>query len=497
MPLKILISEQIRAADLYTIEHEPVLSINLMERAAQACTNWIAENYPVDVPFYFFCGTGNNGGDGLAIARQLSERGFKSIRLYILGEPESGSHDFKINLELLHENDLVPISVKHTTEFSKLSSRAIIIDALLGTGLNRPTEGLHREVIGWINNSGKEVIAIDIPSGMFGEDNHSNDHVGIVNATHTLTFQQPKLSFLLPDCGEKAGKWHVMNIGLSDEFINNASSPYYLTTQEDIDRLAPQRKKFSHKGTYGHSLIIAGSKGMMGAAVLSTRAALRSGTGLVSVMTPNCGYSIIQSTAPEAMCLPSRSENSVSGEIDFSTYRATGIGPGLGKSAEAYTTLKNVLQNFNGPKVIDADALNLISENTDLLKWIDGYTVLTPHPGEFDRLFGKSSSGYERLLKLRTAAQEYGCFILLKGAYSAVATPDGKVYFNPTGNPGMAKGGSGDVLTGYLTGLISSISSIRTACILAAWNHGRAGDLVAADLGMENMTSLDIIKQLG
>jgi len=492
MAIKVLSTDQIREADKFTIRHEPISSTDLMERAAEACAIWISDKVRKDLPLVFFCGTGNNGGDGLAIARLLSIHGFSTIDIRIAGDPETGSNDFQINLERLREVNITATCITEPEDLHGIPSHAVLIDALLGNGLNRPVDGLYLKIVHFINTLSNEVISIDIPSGMFGEDNSSNSIDGIVLATHTLTFQQPKLAFLLSDAGERSGSWHILDIGLSKAFIDTAPSTFYLSTKEDIEQLEPERKKFSHKGTYGHALLVAGSKGMVGAAVLATRAALRSGVGLVTTMAPRCGYSILQSTAPEAICMDCGSENTVSGKTDWSRFDAIGIGPGIGKDPLALETLSKLLEEYSGFKVIDADALNLIAENKALLKLVDRKTILTPHPGEFDRLFGKCTSAFKRLLLLQIKAKEHDCYILLKGAHTAISMPNGNIYFNNTGNPGMAKGGSGDVLTGFLTGKLAALKDPRAASLIAAWRHGDAGEIIAKDLGQELMTALDL-----
>jgi NAD(P)H-hydrate epimerase len=447
-----------------------------MERAAFACFQWIEQNMDLKQHFIIFCGTGNNGGDGLVLAKLLSKNNC-SISVYVLGDSDNGSDDFKIHLEKLKNFTLVPIHhIQISEQIPELNDDCIVIDALFGSGLNRPIEGLAKHVVKRINQSDYPVISIDLPSGLFCEDYSQNHTESIVQATYTLTFERPKLSFLLADFGEKAGEWKVIPIGLNEAFLDGLYTPYYLLTKSYVRSLLKKRKKFSHKGTYGHALLVSGSKGKMGAAVLATKAALHSGVGLVTTFVPQCGYNIIQTNCPEAICLTSSEYDYLVGETDLSNYQSIGLGPGIGTQLGTAELVLKILHRATCPLVIDADALNILAENPEWLKLIPKNSILTPHPKEFDRLFGSSNSAYDRLQKQLDKSKTHAIYILLKGAYSSLSTPSGEVYFNSTGNPGMAKGGSGDVLTGMIASILAGSHSPKEAALLAMYLHGLAGD---------------------
>ena len=474
--ISVLSASQLREADQFTITNEPISSSKLMERATFACFQWIEQNMDLKQHFVIFCGTGNNGGDGLVLSKLLSKNNC-SVSVYVVGNSDNGSDDFKFHLEKLKNFTLVPIHhIQSSDQIPELKDDCIIIDALFGSGLNRPIEGLAKHIIERINTSDFPVISIDLPSGLFCEDNSQNHSDSIFQATYTLTFERPKLSFLLADFGEKVGEWKVIPIGLNEAFLDGLHTPYYLLTKSYVRSLLKKRKKFSHKGTYGHALLVSGSKGKMGAAVLVTKAALHSGAGLVTTFVPQCGYDIIQTSCPEAMCLTSSEYDYLVGEIDLTHYQSIGIGPGIGTQPGTSELVLNIIQQAACPLVIDADALNILSQNPDWLKLLPKNSILTPHPKEFDRLFGSSISAYDRLQKQLEHSKANSIFILVKGAHSSLSTPSGEVYFNSTGNPGMAKGGSGDVLTGMITSILASSHSPKEVVILAMYLHGLAGD---------------------
>jgi ADP-dependent NAD(P)H-hydrate dehydratase / NAD(P)H-hydrate epimerase len=492
--MKILSSQELRKADQFTIESEPIASIDLMERAAAACFNWLSTKLDLSKrKLHIYCGTGNNGGDGLALARMLFRFG-ATVHVYCIGDPELGSSDFKTNLQRWKDLSNQFIQLTKATDLPIHQPNELIIDALFGTGLTRPTAGLPLQTIEHINSSKNDVISIDLPSGMFSEDNSMNNSSGIINAKHTLTFQSPKLAFLLADCGEKCGDWHVLDIGLDREFIQQCMSPFYLLEKTEIEPLLKERKRFSHKGTYGHSLLIAGSKGKMGAAVLSTAAALKAGSGLVSAFIPECGYTILQSSVPEAMCFTSQSEDHISGYQDWDQFTSIAIGPGIGTHSDTKKTVIHLLKNSKKPLTLDADALNIIAAQPDLMNFIPKNSILTPHPKEFDRLFGVSNSAYDRLLKQREMAIKYHVILVLKGSFTSVANTNGEIFFNPTGNPSMATGGSGDVLTGIIAGLLAQSNSPENAAKLGVYFHGQAGDSALKSILQQSITARDIVK---
>jgi NAD(P)H-hydrate epimerase len=495
--MKILNAEQIRKADAYTIEHEPIASIDLMERAATKCFDWIAEKIDKTRKIKVICGLGNNGGDGLVIARLLLKSGY-DVDVFILRHSEKSSDDFRINeerLAKLKKKNILEITT--ITDLPAFESDDVIIDAIFGSGLTKPVEGFLTDVIEKINQAKSFVISIDLPSGLFSEDNTSNNLKAIVNADVTLTFQVPKLAFLLPQNYLFTGEWYVIDIGLDKAFIDSIDSPYYFVEADDARQMLKQRGKFTHKGTYGNALLISGSYGKMGAAVLGSMAALRSGAGLVTAHIPKIGYQIIQTAVPEAMVSLDESDDFISSLPDISAYNAIAVGPGIDKKEKTQKVIKQIIQNSSVELIIDADALNILSENKTWLSFLPMGSILTPHPKEFERLAGKPLNDNDRLQMQRDFSVKFGAYIIYKGAYTTISTPDGRLFFNSTGNPGMATGGSGDVLTGILLGIKAcGYTSLETA-ILGTYLHGLAGDIARDNNSEESLVSGDIVEYLG
>lgn len=491
--MKILSAEQIREADAYTIKHEPISSTDLMERAATACYHWLAHHYATDTHFTVFCGIGNNGGDGLVIARLLAQNGY-DVKTIVVDFSNKHAQDFTLNEERLLSSGQDINYVKQNDELPELLPHTIVVDAIFGTGLNKAIQGFPADVVNYINAQHLEVVAVDMPSGCFADDISTDE--AIVKATHTLSFQWPKLSFLFPETAAFVGQWHILDIGLHEDFIQSCFSPFYYLDKHTVQGLLTIRDKFSHKGTYGHALIIAGSKGKMGAAALSTKACLRSGAGLVSVFVPECGYTIMQTSVPEAMVFTDK-DNSIISDIYLNSDDFTlGLGPGLGTDELTASTLLDVVRKASKPMVLDADALNILAKYPDALNHLPENSILTPHPKEFERLAGKSENSLEQLENQRIFSEKYRCIIVLKGAHTAIALPDGTVYFNATGNPGMATGGSGDVLTGIITGLLAQHYTPEHAAIAGVYLHGLAGDIAKEDLGENALIASDIIAYL-
>lgn len=495
--MKILKSSQIREVDSYTIKNEPIKSIDLMERAAGTISEWISNNIDNNHVIKIFCGPGNNGGDGLSIARQLYQMNYK-VEVYILKITDKFSNDCQLNLERLKEINSISFNeICSSDDFPKMDSGDIIIDGLFGSGLTRKLEGLAKELVMHLNLSEAEIIAIDIPSGLFGENNDENELNSAIKAKTTLSFQMPKLAFMFPDNYKNVGNWEILPIGLNQEFINQQESNYFIIDSKIVKKSLKKREKFSHKGTYGHVLMVSGSYGKMGAAILSSKAALRTGAGLVTTHIPKIGYQIIQTALPEAMISIDWSDVIVTSVPDIENYNAIGIGPGIGTKKNTQKALEELLSNVNSPMVIDADGLNIISENKDLIKKIPKNSILTPHPKEFERLIGKFDKNYERLQRQIDFAVNNEVYILLKGAHSALACPDGEVYFNSTGNPGMATAGSGDVLTGVILSLLGQGYSAKDAAVNGVFIHGLAADIAVKIIGVEALIASDIIENIG
>ncbi len=492
--MQILVAEQVRAWDEFTIQHEPVTSVDLMERAASAFYNWLLLHGYRGRSFTVFCGKGNNGGDGLVIARLLALSGH-IVTVNILEFGHKGTGDFQVNLARLHETSVTIRFISTEENLHPLVPGEIAIDALLGTGLNRPAEGLTAAVIQHINQSGCEVIAVDIPSGLYTDKSSRGNTV--VRATHTVSFQCYKLAFLLPENAANTGNLHILPIGLHPDFINTLHMPYEMTDQPLIRSILRPRNRFAHKGNYGHAALIAGSKGMMGAAILSAKACLRSGTGKLTCHIPSVGYIILQSTVPEAMCHTAATNVEYLQTLPaLTSYNAVGIGPGLGQYNTHAVLLEKVFTETSN-LVIDADALNVLSVNKNLLQHLPAGTILTPHVREFERLFGPATNDFEKLTLAQQQAAALNIVIVLKGHYTAIITPGGKTWFNSTGNAGMATGGSGDVLTGIITGLLAQGYVAEQAAIAGVFLHGLAGDLAATALSQEAMIASDITDYLG
>ncbi len=489
--IRILNTIQIRALDQYTIQHEPVASIDLMERACKAFCSWFTDEIDPSETVGIICGTGNNGGDGLGIARLLAGWDY-TVKVWIVrgGAPES--EDFALNLNRLPER-IVPVESSSSVNEDAFNDCTVLVDALFGTGLSRSVEGIYQQVIECLNRSQALRIAVDIPSGLLADAPSSGS---ILRANHTVTFHAPKLAFLLAENVEYVGEWHVVDIGLSREGATAMETENFMLTRKSISRLIKPLHKFDHKGIRGKALLIAGSYGKMGAAVLAARGALRTGTGSLTVHVPQSGYTILQSAVPEAMVSVDPSYACFTGAPLLQAFDAVGIGPGLGQDPDTLKALRTMLENCNDAVVLDADALNLIAANRELLHIIPPQSILTPHPGEFARLAGEWTNDFEKLEMQRAFAKAHQVNVVLKGAYTSIATSDGTICFNNTGNPGMATGGMGDLLTGILTALLAQGYEPAEAARLGVWLHGMAGDAVARQQGMRGMTASDLIVQL-
>jgi len=492
--MKILPVEKIREADNYTIENEPIASIDLMERAARQLYKWVKKRIHRYQPIKIFTGLGNNGGDGLVLARLLGDKGYE-VQVYIIKYSDNSSDDFKTNLARLEEIEDVGINyIERNSEIPDIEEDDIVVDAIFGSGLTRPVTGLIAEVIKSINSSGSITIAVDIPSGLFADSSSTGE---IIRADYTLSFQMPKLAFFMPENDKYAGNWHILDIGLHPDYINDVNVKNYFLLKRDIQPTLKKRNKFDHKGTFGHALLIAGSYGKMGAAVLASKACLRSGVGLLHTHIPKAGYEIMQTAVPECMLSIDRYDNYFSEVPDLDMYSAVGIGPGIGMEKQSQMALKLLIQNYQKPMVFDADALNILAENKTWLSFLPKGSILTPHPKEFERLVGKWSDDFEKLQMHRDFCFKFGIYVVLKGAYTCTCTPDGNCYFNSTGNPGMGTAGSGDVLTGLITGLLAQGYTTGQAATLGTFLHGLAGDLAAKKKGYEAMIAGDIPEMFG
>ena len=494
--MKIFPSSSIRKLDAYTIEHEPIASIDLMERAAQALTEAICEGWDDETPVIVFAGPGNNGGDALAVARMMAEKGYR-IEVYLFNPKNELSPDCQTNKELVEMMSEVTFH-EISTQFvpPALTVDHLVIDGLFGSGLNKPLSGGFAAVVKFINASPATVVAIDIPSGLMGEENTFNVKANIIKADVTFSLQLPKLAFLFAENEEYIGTWHLLDIKLSPEAIEDMPTQYELLEGEHIKRLMIPRKKFAHKGNFGHALLIAGQQGMAGASVLAARACLRSGVGLLTVHAPFINNNILQTAVPEAMVEVDSHELRFTQPTNTDDYQAVGIGPGLGRAEETEAALIEQLRSCQTPLVVDADALNILANHRHALTNLPKGSILTPHPKELERLVGRCQDSYERLTKACELARTAKVHIVLKGAYTAIVTPAGKCFFNPTGNPGMATAGSGDVLTGIILALMAQGYTDENAAKIGTYVHGLAGDFARKKVGMTSLTASDIVDAL-
>ena len=490
---KVFSIPQIREADRYTIDNEPIALIDLMERAARACYTWMMCNVDSleSSTVVVVCGMGNNGGDGLALARMLAKEGIKVV-VYVVVSCGKATPDFEINNLRLSTMGVDVHYVSSIEDFSLSSSVDIIVDALLGSGLSRPLADEVAKIIQKVNDINALKIAIDIPSGLFADKSSVGNTV--FNAHHTLTFQFPKLPFFFPENEKFVGKFHILDIGLHNQYIAQTTTLMYYIDDVDMPSALVNRPKFSHKGTFGHALLVAGSVGKVGAAFFAAKGCVYMGCGLATVHLPIDAVACMQMAFPEVMVSVDNDNNIFSSlPSDLDKYTAAGVGPGLGTGDRSVAVLKDFLLRWDKPLVLDADALNMVAMNKDEM-WplLKPNTIITPHVKEFKRWVGEWADDFERLEKQRSMAKELGIVVILKGANTSICCPDGEVYFNSTGNPGMATGGSGDVLTGIITSLLAQGVDAKQAAILGVYLHGMAGDVAAAEVGQISMTASDI-----
>lgn len=490
--MKIFSTNQIRKADEFTIQNEPITSGNLMERAAQTCTNWIISHFEKKETVHLFCGNGNNGGDGFAIARLLYQKGL-DVNIFHDQENMHLSADAQINLTKANDISGIDFFDFNEVEHFQFKENSVMIDALFGTGLSRSLKGKNADLIQKLNDLNCAKIAIDIPSGLFA-DTISSDSTIIFKADHTLSFQFWKKSFLHPETGKYCGKIHILNIGLSSDFIVKEYSENFVIDDSLIKEIYQPRNDFSHKGNFGKTVIVAGSFGKIGAAVLATKAALKSGSGITMTLAPKCGYEILQTTCPEAMFLSDGDDFLL--EFPIEEEEVVGIGPGLGTNENTEKALLQFLEKYKKSLVLDADALNILAKNPKNLEWLPKNSVITPHPKEFERLFGETKNSFERLELALKKAEELEIIIVLKDHHTQIITPQNEVFYNITGNSGMAKGGSGDALLGIISSLLAQNYSPKKAAIFGVWMHGKAGDFAAEKFSKEAMLPTDLIDEL-
>ena len=484
---KVLSADQIKTLDQYTIQNEPIVSIQLMERAAEKFHFEFIDNVNDQYPIAIFAGPGNNGGDALAVGRMLMHLGY-TVKIHLLGDRFSVDNQ-KNQDRLKWISNL--IKLKSEEDIPELTPNTVVIDGIFGSGLSKPLEGLYEKVVKYINKSNCKVYSIDVPTGL-NCDQANKPEDTIIEAEATYTFHAPKTSFFYSQNGKYVGKLSILDIKLSnygETFLD--TSKFYLEKSK-IKSIIKKRGHFSHKGTFGHGLLIAGSKGKIGASLLAAKACLRSGIGLLTTSVTSEGETPMLNNIPEAM--------HISREIDelektLSLFTSIGIGPGIGQEDDAIQLTKTILQS-NKPLVIDADALNIIAFN-NLHDNIPINSILTPHPGEFKRIVGEYSNDEEKMSMQLAFSKKHKCYLVLKGAYTSISTPNGKIYYNTTGNPGMATAGSGDVLTGIITSLLSQQYSPLEAALIGTYVHGLAGDFAKNKKSEIGLIASDIIEHLG
>jgi len=493
--MKIFTAEQIYLADKSTIERQQISSTELMERAATGIFNWIhARMQGAQTKIHLFCGIGNNGGDGIALARHLQDHGYH-MGVYVVNYSKKRSPDFLINLERLKDRKIWPVFLEKGSDFPELGPEDIVVDAIFGIGLNRNPDDWVGNLMAHINDSRAFILSIDVPSGLFLHQAATQKN-RVIRSDYVLSIQAPKLVFFLPETGVFAKNWEILDIGLDAEFMAATETEYELVSKRTALRRYIPREKFSHKGTYGHSIIIGGSYGKIGAVSLASMACLRVGSGLVTAYAPKCGYRSLQTAHPEIMVITD-SGNKYIQNIQFSMEpRAIGVGMGLGTNDKTVRAFSDFLSVNSRPLVIDADGLNILSAHKDLLRKLPPQTVLTPHPKELERLIGSWKNDFDKLAKAKSFAKAHNCILVLKGAHT-ITIYGGKGYVNPTGNPGMATAGSGDVLTGIITGLISQGYQPLDAAIFGVYLHGSAGDFAMENLGYQALIASDIIACMG
>lgn len=486
--MKIFNVAQIRQADEMTVAKQNISYNDLMERAGNEVFLWLKRQFPdKETVFHVFCGQGNNGGDGLVVARLLHADNYKVV-VDVTEEVGTPTPDFTANLKKINE---AGIQYNQNTVYEYEKGRLVYIDALFGIGLTRELNDTIKQVINKINNREAIIVSIDVPSGMF-MDKKTNF---AVKSDVVLTFQFPKLALYLPDNAPFVKEVAVLDIGLDNGFIKNTVTDYYFTDEFDVySRYKPVAHN-AHKGNQGHALIIGGSYGKIGAVCLSAKAALKSGSGLVTAYLPKCGYTVVQSSFPEAMVLADGDEHITQISFDFQP-KAIGIGMGLGQHKDTQKALYEFLKIVSVPLVIDADALNILSYNKEWLKLLPENTILTPHPKELERLMGSWKDDFDKIEMMKSFSKEYKLVLIAKDAHTMIIHND-TVHINSSGNAALATGGSGDVLTGIITGLLAQSYSTVDAAIFGVYLHGLTADIGIIETSKQAFIASDILKYMG
>ena len=496
--MKLFSKEQIYEGDKITTERQKISSTELMERAGIQIFNWMHSRMQgAQVPIHVFCGIGNNGGDGLVLARHLITHGYNVIT-YIVNCSDKRTKDFLINYDRIKNvTKDWPKMLSCKNDFSEIviDEKDIIVDAIFGIGLNRPPNEWVIELFEKFRASKAFTLSVDIPSGLYSDKAVENDKA-VVNAGYTLSFQSPKLAFFLPETAKFTVQWEALDIGIDRDYLMQTETEVELISKYEVLPLYKPREKFSHKGDFGHVMILGGSYGKIGAVNLASRAALSAGAGLVTAYVPKCGYQSLQTAIPEVMVITDENETHVS-NIKFDIEPTViGVGVGLGTTTETAKAFEAFLKKNKTPLVIDADGLNLLSKKKTLLKLLPEQSILTPHPKELERLIGKWSNDFEKLKKVKAFSKKYNVIVLIKGANSITVYLD-KLYINTTGNPGMATAGSGDVLTGIISGLVAQGYESLSATVFGVYLHGKSADIALEDYGYQSLIASHIIETVG
>lgn len=496
--MKIFGNDTLRAIDKLTIENEGVTSLELIERAAEAITNEIMLRWRPNKKVSVFAGPGNNGADALVVSRMLIEQGFTpEIYLFNIGRKHLNSECAQCRDCLIEMGYTNIIEVVDNFRLPELDPDQLVIDGLFGSGLKNSLMGGFITLVRYINESQATIVSIDVPSGLHGDWNPSPVNRDIIHANLTLTIQLPRLAFLFKENAELVGEWKILDIGLSADAIRNAPTDFYFVEKSDIRQVIRRRDSFASKADCGSGLIIAGSYGMMGAAVLCAKGALRSGAGKITVHSPRCGYSVMQSSVPEVLFDADSHDIVLKDIVPSRNYNAIAVGPGIGVNEATVTTLEEFLKRSQSPVILDADALNCIAKRPALLNYIPTDSILTPHAAEFDRIFGVHKNDECRLQKAIEMARKYGVIIVLKGRYTAIVRRDGRVYFNSSGNAALATAGSGDVLTGLMLGFMAQGYAPEIASLISVYVHGVAGELASEEHGIHGVTAGDVAQNVG
>lgn len=497
--MKIFSTRDIRGIDRYTIEHEGITSLELVERVAEAITIEITSRWRPTRHTIIFAGPGNNGADALTVARMLIEQGWRPrVILFNIGGNRLSKECAACRdmlLESAPDADFTEVTAR--MDFPDIQRGHIVIDGIFGSGFHGEMSRAYQLLIDRINDAHATVVSIDVPTGLSGDWNPNSVNRYIIHATLTLAVQFPRMAFFMADNAELVGEWKVLDIGLSAKAIAATPSQFFLVERRDVRMALRPRKAFSSKADYGTAALFAGSYGMMGAAVMSARACLRSGVGKVCVCAPKCGFNIIQTAVPEALYQYNKGEIVITDMTPAHEYDAIAVGPGIGTAAETLTALEDFIGRRTKPVILDADALNCIAMRPNMLNSLPVLSVLTPHAAEFDRLFGEHHSDEERLRTAIEKAETYKIFIILKGHHTAIVRPDGKIYFNSSGTAALATAGTGDVLTGMLASFMAQGYKPEIACILAVYLHGEAGRLARDEHGTYGVIASDVCDNIG